>query len=159
MLVFNEELLTIFLITELNQGDDRDLYELIGKMIKPKEERIGLPEVIEQLTANVIASGINQNFLWWFKSFFYFLTLYIITGQFKTVARLAQLREGLPEYKNSVSRFHPKKSVLACGLNDEIIFFSAENSSIPFSNWKKDENKIKIGHVEGIRTMEWNVIS
>jgi hypothetical protein len=63
MLVFNEELLTIFLITELNQGDDRDLYELIGKMIKPKEERIGLPEVIEQLTANVIASGINQNFL------------------------------------------------------------------------------------------------
>jgi hypothetical protein len=58
-----------------------------------------------------------------------------------------------------VSRFHPKKPVLACGIQDEIIFFSAENSSIPFSNWKEDGNKIKIGHVKGIRTMEWNVIS
>ncbi len=58
-----------------------------------------------------------------------------------------------------VSRFHPKKPVLACGIKNEIIFFSAENSSIPFSNWKKDENKIKIGHEKGITAMEWNVIS
>lgn len=58
-----------------------------------------------------------------------------------------------------VARFHPKKPVLACGMEDEMIFFSAENSSISFSNWKEDENKLKIGHVEGIRTMKWNVIS
>jgi hypothetical protein len=58
-----------------------------------------------------------------------------------------------------VPRFHPKKPVLACGIQDGIIFFSAENSSIPFSNWKEDEKKFKIGHVGGIRTMEWNVIS
>jgi hypothetical protein len=62
-------------------------------------------------------------------------------------------------YEYIVSRFHPKKLVLACGIQDEIIFFSAENSSIPFSNWKRDENTFQIGHVEGIRTMEWNVIS
>jgi serine/threonine protein kinase len=55
MLVFTGELLNIFLITDL-QGDDRALYELIGKMIKPKEERISLPEVIEQLTTNLTAS-------------------------------------------------------------------------------------------------------
>jgi hypothetical protein len=58
-----------------------------------------------------------------------------------------------------VPRFHPKKPVLACGLNDGIIFFTAENSSIPFSNWKEDENDSEIGHVEEITTMEWNVIS
>jgi hypothetical protein len=44
------------------QGDDRALYELIGKMIKPKEERIELPEVIEQLTTNLTASR-KSNFL------------------------------------------------------------------------------------------------
>jgi hypothetical protein len=58
-----------------------------------------------------------------------------------------------------VSRFHPKKLVLACGIKDEIIFFSAENWSIPFSNWKEDENKFQIGHKKGIWTIEWNVIS
>jgi hypothetical protein len=58
-----------------------------------------------------------------------------------------------------VSRFHPKKPVIACGIENEIIFFSAENSSIPFSNWKEDENKFQIGHEEGITLIEWNVIS
>jgi hypothetical protein len=61
---------------------------------------------------------------------------------------------------NVVSRFHPKKPVFACGIQDEILFFSAENSSIPFSNWKEDENKFQTdGHVKEITTMEWNVIS
>jgi hypothetical protein len=50
-----------------------------------------------------------------------------------------------------VSRFHPKKLVLACGIKNEIIFFSAANSFIPFSHWKKDENTFQM--------MEWNVIS
>jgi hypothetical protein len=58
-----------------------------------------------------------------------------------------------------VSRFHPKKLVLTCDIKDEIILFSAENSSIPFSNWKEDEKKFKIGHVKEIRKIEWNVIS
>jgi hypothetical protein len=80
--------------------------------------------------------------------------LYIITGHFKTVARLVRERDGYVD-----SRFHPKKLVLACGIQDEIIFFSAENSSIPFSNWKEHEKKFIIGHVKEIWTIEWNVIS
>jgi hypothetical protein len=80
--------------------------------------------------------------------------LYIKTGQFKRVARLVRERGGY-----IVSRFHPKKPVLACRIKNEIIFFSAENSSIPFSNWKEDGNKIQIGHEKRIVTMEWNVIS
>jgi hypothetical protein len=58
-----------------------------------------------------------------------------------------------------VSRFHPKKPVIACGIKNEIIFFSAENSSIPFSNWKNNGNKFQIGHEKGIWMIEWNVIS
>jgi hypothetical protein len=58
-----------------------------------------------------------------------------------------------------VSRFHPKKPVIACGIENEIIFFSAENSSIPFSNWKEDEKKFQIGHEKEIMAIEWNVIS
>jgi hypothetical protein len=80
--------------------------------------------------------------------------LYIITGQFKRVARLVRERDG-----NLFSRFHPKEPVLACGIKNEIIFFSAENSSIPFSNWKRDGKKFQIGYEKGITRMEWNVIS
>jgi hypothetical protein len=80
--------------------------------------------------------------------------LYIITGQFRRVARLVREGDGI-----IVSRFHPKKPVLACGIQNEIIFFSAENWSIPFSNWKRDENKFQIGYEKGISRMEWNVIS
>jgi hypothetical protein len=57
------------------------------------------------------------------------------------------------------TRFHPTEPVLACGIKDEIIFFSAENSSIPFSNWEKDENKFRSGRPKRITMMEWNVIS
>jgi serine/threonine protein kinase len=49
-----QELLTIYLITDL-KGDDRALYELIGKMIEPIGQRILLPEVIKQLTTNLTA--------------------------------------------------------------------------------------------------------
>jgi hypothetical protein len=58
-----------------------------------------------------------------------------------------------------VSRFHPKKLVLACGIKDKIIFFSAENSSIPFSNWREDENEFQIRHEKEIMAIEWNVIN
>ncbi len=50
-----------FLITDL-QGDDRVLYELIGKMIEPKEDRISLPEVIKQLTTKLYASPMYKTF-------------------------------------------------------------------------------------------------
>ncbi len=51
----------MFLMTDL-QGNDRALYKLIGKMIKPKEKRISLPEVIEKLTTNLIASRKSNIF-------------------------------------------------------------------------------------------------
>jgi hypothetical protein len=61
---------------------------------------------------------------------------------------------------NIVARFHPKKPVLACGIKDEIIFFSAKNSSIPFSDWREDEKKFQTDeHPKEIMTIEWNVIS
>jgi hypothetical protein len=60
---------------------------------------------------------------------------------------------------NLDSRFHPKEPVLACRIKNEILLFSAENSSIPFSNWKQDEKKFQIGHKKYIMAMEWNVIS
>jgi hypothetical protein len=44
------------LIIDLNQGDDRAPYELIGKMIKKIDERISLSEVIEQLTTKLHTS-------------------------------------------------------------------------------------------------------
>jgi hypothetical protein len=50
-----------FLITDL-QSDDLGLYELIGKMIESKEERIELPKVIEQLTAKLYASRKSKFF-------------------------------------------------------------------------------------------------
>jgi hypothetical protein len=59
-----------------------------------------------------------------------------------------------------VSRFHPKKPVIACGIENEIIFFSAENSSIPISNWKEDGITFQTDeHLKEITKMEWNVIS
>jgi hypothetical protein len=87
--------------------------------------------------------------------------LYVITGQFKTVARLVSERGG-----DIVSRFHPKRLVLACRIKNEIVFFSAEylSSSIPFSYWKEDmrdlyENEFEFDqHLMKITTMEWNVI-
>ncbi len=42
-------------ITDL-KGDDRAICELIGKMVKPKEQRIALLEVIIQMTTNLTAT-------------------------------------------------------------------------------------------------------
>ncbi|XP_046460961.1 F-box-like/WD repeat-containing protein TBL1XR1 [Daphnia pulex] len=78
--------------------------------------------------------------------------LHTSSRQFKTVARLVRERG-----EDVVSRFHPKKPVIACGIKNEIIFFSAENCSIPFSNWKNNGNKFQIGHEKEIMAIEWNV--
>ncbi len=48
-------------ITEL-KGDDRAICELIGKMVKPKEQRIALLEVIIQMTTNLTASRKSNIF-------------------------------------------------------------------------------------------------
>jgi hypothetical protein len=44
------------------KGDDRAICELIGKMVKPKEQRIALLEVIIQMTTNLTASRKSNIF-------------------------------------------------------------------------------------------------
>ncbi|XP_046634536.1 uncharacterized protein LOC124313770 [Daphnia pulicaria] len=111
---------------------------ILRKMIDLNpQNRISAKEIKNSLRKREIEAKRSSNF---------------IKGQFKRIARL--VREGRG---NIASRFHPKKLVLACGAEDKIIFFSAENSFIPFSNWKEDEKKFQIGHIKDIRTVEWNL--
>ena len=52
--------------------------------------------------------------------------------------------------------FHPRQPVLALGTYfGKVIFYSAENNSIPFSNWKKDELFFQVD--EKILKVKWNV--
>ncbi|XP_046633450.1 calcium/calmodulin-dependent protein kinase type II delta chain-like [Daphnia pulicaria] len=117
-------------VRQINFPVMQGLYELIGKMIKPKEERISLPEVIKHLTAKLCASR-----------------------QFK------KFRRSVSELRNIllVNRFHPTEPVLACLVIDKVILLSADNSSIPFSNWKEKETQLELGNFEKTTTMEWNV--
>ncbi len=57
-----------------------------------------------------------------------------------------------------VNRFHPTEPVLACaGVNGKVILLSADNSFIPFSNWKEKETELELGNFDRPTTMEWNV--
>jgi hypothetical protein len=56
-----------------------------------------------------------------------------------------------------VNRFHPTEPVLACLVKDDVILLSADNSSIPFSNWKEKETQLQPGNFEKPTTIEWNV--
>jgi serine/threonine protein kinase len=124
-----------FLITDL-QDDVHALYELIGKMIlKPlkveegREIRIALPDVIEQLTTKLYTSR-----------------------KFKKSER------SISERGSFFCRFHPTELVLACLVIDKVILLSAENSSIPFSNWKeKLPRQLETGIFGKYKKIEWNV--
>ncbi len=56
-----------------------------------------------------------------------------------------------------VNRFHPTEPVLACLVIDKVILLSADNSSIPFSNWKEKKTQLELGNFDKTTTMEWNV--
>ena len=58
-----------------------------------------------------------------------------------------------------VNRFHPTEPVLACLVIDKVILLSADNSSIPFSNWKKKETQLKLENYRRLESIkiEWNV--
>jgi serine/threonine protein kinase len=143
-----------FLITDL-QGDVRALYELIGKMIKPIGQRILLPEVIEQLTAKLYASRKSKFFFELnIRIHYYFFNLTFALngpGQFKKFER------SMSGKKRCACRFHPTESVFACGVDDQVILLSADNSSIPFSNWKGKETQLKVGNFGRYEKIEWNV--
>jgi hypothetical protein len=49
----------------------------------------------------------------------------------------------ISEWSRCVTRFHPTEPVLACSVVDKVIFLSADNSSIPFSNWKEMETQLQ----------------
>jgi hypothetical protein len=38
-----------------------------------------------------------------------------------------------------------------------VILLSADNSSIPFSNWKEKKTQLELGNFDKTTTMEWNV--
>jgi serine/threonine protein kinase len=149
-----------FLNTDL-QGDHLALYELIGKMIsKPleveegREIRIALPDVIEQLTTKLFASRIYKQFSFLIEISFHLNSTLTLKcpGQFKKSER------SMSERGSFICRFHPTEPVLACGVNDYVILLSADNSSIPFSNWKEKLPRQLETEISGrYERIEWNV--
>jgi hypothetical protein len=74
------------------------------------------------------------------------------TGQFKKLEKSVSERNVW-----LVNRFHPTEPVLACTGVNKVILLSADNSSIPFSNWKEKEIQLKLGNFGELLTIEWNV--
>ncbi|KAI9561329.1 hypothetical protein GHT06_012285 [Daphnia sinensis] len=89
----------------------RILAGLIEKMIQFEEkERIGLPEVIKQLAAVLFGMGNIK------------CQLRLVEASFRLDHRISS---------------HPTEPILACANKKELIFYTAENLAIPFSNWRK----------------------
>ncbi|XP_045031646.1 uncharacterized protein LOC116933765 isoform X2 [Daphnia magna] len=110
----------------------RILVRLIEDMIQFEEkERIGLPEVIKQLAA--VLYGMDKS---------------------KCQLRLVDVSLG---GKYSISS-HPTELILACANEEKLIFYTAENLAIPFSNWrKKKEIPFQPLKFECYCTLEWNI--
>ncbi|KZS03842.1 Serine/threonine-protein kinase 16 [Daphnia magna] len=108
------------------------LIKLIEDMIQFKEEdRIGLPEVIKQLAA--VLYGMDKS---------------------KCQLRLVDVSLG---GKYSISS-HPTELILACANEEKLIFYTAENLAIPFSNWrKKKEIPLQPLKFECYCTLDWNI--
>ncbi|KAK4004037.1 hypothetical protein OUZ56_005779 [Daphnia magna] len=102
---------------------------IIKNMICIKEKRIALPDVIEHLTPLLIAHR-----------------------QFKETERV------IPGYDKVACLFNPTKPVLACSVKHEVIFFTAANGFIPFSNWKQSELKLQAENTNKITALQWNYI-
>ncbi|KZS16084.1 Uncharacterized protein APZ42_018188 [Daphnia magna] len=109
----------------------RILASLIKKMIKFKEEeRIGLPEVIKQLAA-------------------------VLYGMDKSKCQLSLVGVSLGGYDRISS--HPTEPILACANEKKIIFYTAENLAIPFSNWRKKVIFQHLNMYERVWSLEWNI--
>jgi hypothetical protein len=63
----------------------------------------------------------------------------------------------MSEWGHCVTRFHPTEPVLACSVDDKVIFLSADNSSTPFSKWKELETQLQLGNIGRHETIEWIV--
>ncbi|KAK4004085.1 hypothetical protein OUZ56_005828 [Daphnia magna] len=109
----------------------RILASLIKKMIKFKEEeRIGLPEVIKQLAA-------------------------VLYGMDKSKCQLSLV--GVALGGKYIIRSHPTELILACANEKKIIFYTAENLAIPFSNWRKKVIFQHLNMYERVWSLEWNI--
>ncbi|XP_045030946.1 uncharacterized protein LOC116921395 isoform X2 [Daphnia magna] len=105
---------------------------LIEKMIQFEEkERIGLPEVIKELAA--VLYGMDKS---------------------KCQLRLVEASLG----GKYMIRSHPTELILACANEEKLIFYTAENFAIPFSNWRKKKEVI-FQHLNfwSLKSLEWNI--
>ncbi|KAI9561296.1 hypothetical protein GHT06_012252 [Daphnia sinensis] len=71
--------------------------------------------------------------------------------QFKETERV------IPGYDKVACLFNPTKPVLACSVKHEVIFFTALNGLIPFSNWKQSKLKLQAKNTNKITALQWNV--
>jgi hypothetical protein len=97
---------------------------------------------------------VNETFSFLIETYTFFVDSTLTlngTGQFKKFERSML---GIDEF---YCHFHPTEPVLACTGVNKVILLSADNSSIPFSNWKEKETKLELAHFEYTATMEWNV--
>ncbi|KAK4004425.1 hypothetical protein OUZ56_006158 [Daphnia magna] len=110
------------------------LIKLIEKMIQFKEEeRIGLPEVIKKLAA-------------------------VLYGMDKSKCQLRLVYSSLGGYDRISS--HPTEPILACANGEKLIFYTAENLAIPFSNWRKKKEEVTIkllNTYKKVSSLEWNI--
>ncbi|KAK4004457.1 hypothetical protein OUZ56_006192 [Daphnia magna] len=109
------------------------LIKLIEDMIQFKEEeRIGLTEVIKQLAA-------------------------VLDGMDKSKCQLRLVKASLGG--KYMIRSHPTEPILACANEEKLIFYTAENLAIPFSNWRKKKEEVTFQHlnVERVWSLEWNI--
>ncbi|KAI9561374.1 hypothetical protein GHT06_012331 [Daphnia sinensis] len=109
----------------------RILAGLIEKMIQfEEEERIGLPEVLKQLAT-------------------------LLYGMDKSKCQFRLVKAPF-DGKYSI-RSHPTEPILARAIKKELIFYTAENWSIPFSNWREKVTCLPILDVESTLLLEWNM--
>ncbi|XP_045030949.1 uncharacterized protein LOC116918682 [Daphnia magna] len=108
------------------------LAQLIEDMIQFEEkERIGLPEVIKQLAA-------------------------VLYGMDKSKCQLSLVEASLGG--DYIISSHPTELILACANEEKLIFYTAENLAIPFSNWRKKKEVI-FQHLNfwSLKSLEWNI--
>ncbi|KZR96973.1 Uncharacterized protein APZ42_008389, partial [Daphnia magna] len=117
-----------------DEVNGRILAGLIEDMIQFEEkERIGLPEVIKQLAA--VLNGMDKS---------------------KCQSRLV---DELSRFEIPLISSHPTELILACANEEKLIFYTAENLAIPFSNWRKKKEEVTFQHLnfEGVYSLEWNI--
>ncbi|XP_045032438.1 uncharacterized protein LOC116935392 isoform X3 [Daphnia magna] len=110
----------------------RILARLIEDMIQFEEkERIGLPEVIKQLAA--VLYGMDK---------------------IKCQLNLADVSFDR-DYR---IRSHPTEPILACANEKKLIFYTAENLAIPFSNWRQKGTCLPLNFGgKRVLSLEWNI--